>query len=261
MVPLPLVHVTGRTQASSWQAPLQGVTWGFWFWSSLVSDSITLGISWPVLLGWEQDGLPCVVTGQEGAGVDGSGLFLGGHPVPCTVRSSRASSPRCVPVSPIDIPETLVSQAVAGLTSSSSSQGGASDLHLDGSCQQGRRLAGLSQGWGASSSHCCDIFGLIFSGCKGGTHFLEAPRGWEKSLASWKDLWPRGWKCSHCSCSWETRKDRFAPACPQDPETPYRWTECLLSFPLPLAFSPPSPLHFSTCLLTAPLTLWASAYL
>lgn len=58
---------------------------------------------------------------QERAGVDGSGQLLGGHPVPCTVRSSKASSPCCVPVSPIDIPETLVSQAVTGLTSSSSS--------------------------------------------------------------------------------------------------------------------------------------------
>lgn len=62
-----------------------------------------------------------VVTGQKGEGADGSGLLLGGRPVPCTVRSSKASSPRCVPVSPIDILETLMSQAVAGLTSSSNS--------------------------------------------------------------------------------------------------------------------------------------------
>lgn len=94
-----------------------------------------------------------------------------------------------------------------------------------GSAQQhGWRLAGPAaeaQGWGASSSHClCDISGFIFSCCKRNALLLEAPRGWGKSLARWKDLWYRGWGCWLCLCIWETREERFVPGCPQDPRPP-----------------------------------------
>ena len=51
------MNVAGRTQVSSWQGSLQGVTWGIWFWSSPVGGSSTLGTSRPVPLGWERHGL------------------------------------------------------------------------------------------------------------------------------------------------------------------------------------------------------------
>lgn len=82
-------------------------------------DSRTPGTSRPVFLGQEQ----MASLGVAGSSMGTSGLLLGGCSVPCTVGNSKASSPRCVPVSPIDIPEMLVSQAAAGLTSGSNSQG------------------------------------------------------------------------------------------------------------------------------------------
>ena len=96
---------------------------------------------------WAHLGL-CSYSGKEMAflSVAGGGVgALGGCLVPRTVENSKASAPCCVPVPPIGIPETRVRQAVTALTSSSSSTGGASDLHLDGPCPRGW-LAGLAAG-------------------------------------------------------------------------------------------------------------------
>lgn len=104
------VHMAERTRVSSWQGPLRGVTLGVWFWSPPGNDSSASGTSRPVLLGWNKMAFLGVAQARPSADVLS----------PRTVENSKASPPAA---SPIDIPETLVRQAIAGLTSSSSSHG------------------------------------------------------------------------------------------------------------------------------------------
>lgn len=87
-----------------------GVTLGVWFWSPPGNDSSASGTSRPVLLGWNKMAFLGVAQARPSADVLS----------PRTVENSKASLPAA---SPIDIPETLVRQAIAGLTSSSSSHG------------------------------------------------------------------------------------------------------------------------------------------
>lgn len=86
-----------------------------------------------------------------------AGRSIGAQPAPwttpCPLHGGKFQSliPCHVPVSPVDILEMLMSEPVAGLTSSSNSQGRASDLYLDGLCQCGGISVGMAVTGRASS--------------------------------------------------------------------------------------------------------------